>query len=286
MLAFFGVKKEISANIARMIRATLLLTTPDLCVHRFDHPGGSEHHDPEQEAAVGYAISFVERGGFSIRSRYDSGELHPGDVLVTRPGDLYSCRHGDLFPDDICLSVSWRKAMIEADDEYGQLTRSNRRMVVPATNRLRYLGWRLTRCLAAPDTSLAAEGLALALWQAVVMPALRPAYRDRQLFWYADRVEAARELMERSFAEPLSLGALARAVGMSTFHFCRIFAELEGTPPHGYLLDVRLRSAAALLRNGSPVTVACFCSGFQNLSHFIRMFQRRFGVTPSRYVAD
>jgi AraC family transcriptional regulator len=269
-----------------MMREILLLATPDLTVRQVDHPPAIHHRDPEQELATEYAISFVERGSFSIRSRYDSGQLLPGHVFITKPGDLYSCRHADVVPNDVCLSVCWRRDAIESDKECERLAHSDHRTMIRANNRLRYLGWRLKRMLREPHTFLAAEALALALWEAVIVPESRPAYRDRQLRWYAERVEAARELMERNFDEPLSLVALARAVGMSSFHFCRIFTELAGSPPHRYLLDVRLRSAAIFLRHGSLVTEACFKSGFQNLSHFIRMFQRRFGVSPSRYRAN
>ena len=269
-----------------MIRHTTLLATPDLEVHRVEHPAGHLHRDPEEESSDTYAISFVERGSFSIRSRYGAGQLRPGDVLITRPGDVYSCRHAEPYPDDVCLSVTWRRRAIEEDRDSRQLVQASRpRMVIGPSNRLRYLRWRLDRLLSGPDTRVAAEGLALALWRALLDPSRR-LYRERQVWWYAERVEAARELMHQRFADDLSLAALARAVGMSSHHFCRIFAELAGVPPHRYLLEVRLRVAADLLRQGASVTDACFRSGFQNLSHFIRLFHRRFGVTPSRLAAS
>jgi AraC-like DNA-binding protein len=70
---------------------------------------------------------------------------------------------------------------------------------------------------------------------------------------------------------------------MSAFHFARVFRELSGTPPHQFLLSIRLREAARRLREGASVTEACYGSGFQNLSHFSRQFTRRFGVKPSLY---
>jgi len=70
---------------------------------------------------------------------------------------------------------------------------------------------------------------------------------------------------------------------MSPFHFARLFRETTGTPPHRYLVSVRLREAARRLRQGARVTDACFDVGFGNLSHFVRAFRRTFGVSPSRY---
>jgi AraC family transcriptional regulator len=116
-----------------------------------------------------------------------------------------------------------------------------------------------------------------------IQPVAEPAklYRARQLQWYAERVEAARITLEREFAEPQALGSLARRVGMSTFQFARIFRELVGTPPHRYLLRIRLNQARELLRSGLSVTRACYDCGFMNLSHFTRSFQGHFGYLPS-----
>jgi AraC family transcriptional regulator len=74
---------------------------------------------------------------------------------------------------------------------------------------------------------------------------------------------------------------MASEVGMSVYHFARVFAELEGQPPHKYLLGVRLRQAATRLRAGASVTDTCFAVGFSSLSHFVSTFRRHLGVRPS-----
>ena len=211
--------------------------------------------------------------------------LRQQDVLVTRPSQVYSCRHPGQRTDDVCLTVSFYTEAMEADGaQMDVVYSSGRRMTFPATNRLRYLHRSLLALLASKDTAAGAENLAISLWQALADAPPRRLYRDAQLGWYAERVEAARKIIEARFADKLTLSDLARSVGMSPFHFCRIFTELAGMPPHRCLLEVRLRAAAAMLRAGADsVTDACFRSGFRDLSHFIRLFQRRFGATPSRY---
>ena len=89
--------------------------------------------------------------------------------------------------------------------------------------------------------------------------------------------------MEQRYEDNHSLSSLVRSVGMSAFHFARVFAELAGAPPHRYLLRIRLNQAASRLLDGTPVTEACFQSGFFNLSHFVRIFQRHFGISPAQF---
>jgi AraC family transcriptional regulator len=80
-----------------------------------------------------------------------------------------------------------------------------------------------------------------------------------------------------------SLTSLAAEAGMSSFYFARVFSELVGEPPHRYLVKVRLRHAAKLLRMGALVTEAALKSGFPDINHFSKTFHRRYGVPPSRY---
>ncbi|HNS85794.1 MAG TPA: AraC family transcriptional regulator, partial [Parvularculaceae bacterium] len=87
------------------------------------------------------------------------------------------------------------------------------------------------------------------------------------------------------FDEEHTISDLARDVGMSAFHFARIFSELVGAPPHRYLAERRLAAARAMIEGGAGVTEACYACGFNNLSHFTRSFARRFGAPPSRIAA-
>jgi AraC-like DNA-binding protein len=142
----------------------------------------------------------------------------------------------------------------------------------------------LRRCLAdgAPADAARAEALAGALLLSLAVgPARQALFRPELFSWYASRVERAKETIEARHAEPLSLAELARDAGMSLFHFARIFAELEGRPPHRFLTEVRLARAHARLCAGGGVTDTCFAVGFGSLSHFVTTFRRRYGARPS-----
>lgn len=95
-------------------------------------------------------------------------------------------------------------------------------------------------------------------------------------------LERARQLMHEHLAEPLDVDAMARAAGMSTFHFFRAFRSVHGTTPHRYRIDLRLEKAAELLRTGKlhAMEAALHC-GFPDLPSFSKAFKKRFGVPPS-----
>lgn len=168
-------------------------------------------------------------------------------VFITWPNLRYRCHHAEKLLEDVCLSVAYSDAFVE-DVLQTKSTRASRfRPVVPPTNRLGYLRLLLSRLVENRADALAIETLAgelLAAATAEDTRGQRNLYRGRQLAWYTERLEAARTLLQRQYSEPHSLASLAYAVGMSPFHFARVFCELVGTPPHRYLLNVRLARAA------------------------------------------
>jgi len=84
--------------------------------------------------------------------------------------------------------------------------------------------------------------------------------------------------------QPLSLKELAAVVAVSPSHLIRLFGQMTGQSPIEFLIDLRLRKAAELLKvPGKRVTDVCNEVGYSSLSHFVRLFKRRFGVTPGRY---
>jgi AraC-like DNA-binding protein len=94
----------------------------------------------------------------------------------------------------------------------------------------------------------------------------------------------ARDTMDRTFARPLDVAALARVAHVSTAHFSRQFRATFGEPPHRYLQRRRVERAMELLRETeSPVTEICFSVGFGSLGTFSRTFSAIVGESPSAY---
>jgi transcriptional regulator GlxA family with amidase domain len=96
----------------------------------------------------------------------------------------------------------------------------------------------------------------------------------------------ARDQMDRDFAQPLDVPALARAALMSTGHFARLFRAAYGETPYSYLMTRRIERAKALLRRGDlSVTDVCFAVGCTSLGSFSTRFTELVGESPSAYRA-
>lgn len=94
----------------------------------------------------------------------------------------------------------------------------------------------------------------------------------------------AKDRIDREFAAPLDVEAIARGVGMSAGHFSRRFREAYGEPPYRYLMTRRVERAMALLRHGErSVTEVCFAVGFSSLGTFSSRFSELVGMSPSAY---
>jgi AraC-like DNA-binding protein len=93
-----------------------------------------------------------------------------------------------------------------------------------------------------------------------------------------------RDLIDRAYAAPLDVPALARSAHVSEAYFSRSFKAAFGETPHQYLLRRRMERAKALLRAGDlPVTEVCLAVGFTSLGSFSTQFRRFVGESPTAY---
>jgi len=100
------------------------------------------------------------------------------------------------------------------------------------------------------------------------------------------RLRRARDRMDREYAQPLDVPALARTALMSPAHFSRRFREAYSETPYSYLMTRRIERAKALLRRGDlSVTEVCFAVGCSSLGSFSARFSELVGEAPSMYRA-
>lgn len=106
------------------------------------------------------------------------------------------------------------------------------------------------------------------------------AHRLEDLVW----LRRVRDRMDREYALPLDVEALAQGVGMSAGHLSRQFKLAYGESPYSYLMTRRIERAMALLRRGDlSVTEVCFEVGCSSLGTFSTRFTELVGVSPSVY---
>ncbi|GAA4891204.1 helix-turn-helix transcriptional regulator [Streptomonospora salina] len=98
------------------------------------------------------------------------------------------------------------------------------------------------------------------------------------------RLRSVRDRIDREYARPLDVAALARGVHMSAGHLSREFRSAFGESPYSYLMTRRIERAMALLRRGGlSVTDVCFTVGCSSLGTFSTRFTELVGVPPSVY---
>jgi AraC-like DNA-binding protein len=232
-----------------------------------------EHHES-------FTVSYVRRGSFGYRVRGESYELVTGSVLVGQPGDEYVCTH-DHVQGDECLSFYLAPELLEAIGARPQAWPTGG---VPPLPELMVLG-ELAQAAAdgRSDVGLDEAGLwfAARFVEVVSGRRARPAQahaRDRR------RAVESALWMDAHSHEPIDLEGAGREVGLSAFHFLRLFSRVLGVTPHQYLVRSRLRRAARLLaERDRSITEVAYDVGFGDLSNFVRTFHRAAGVSPRAF---
>ena len=98
------------------------------------------------------------------------------------------------------------------------------------------------------------------------------------------RLRRVRDRIDREFAQPLDVEALARGAHMSAGHLSRQFRLAYGESPYSYLMTRRIERAMALLRCGNlSVTEVCFAVGCASLGTFTTRFTELVGMSPGTY---
>lgn len=98
------------------------------------------------------------------------------------------------------------------------------------------------------------------------------------------RLHSARDFMEASYAENITLEDIAQVACINPYYFLRLFKELFRQTPHSYLTSVRMNHACRLLSSTNmQVTEICQAVGFVSIHSFCHLFKRRYGMPPSNF---
>jgi AraC family transcriptional regulator len=236
---------------------------------------------PFVELHDGHSISYVRRGSFGCCFRGETFELVTGSILVGHPGDEYMCTHDHHACGDECLSFHLAPELVEM---IGDRKGTWRIGCVPPLPELMVLG-ELAQASAEGRTDIGLDEVGMLFAGRFVdlisghkRAVPKAPTRDRR------RAVEAALWIDAHVQEPIDLESTARAVGLSPFHFLRLFAGVLGVTPHQYLIRPRLRRAARLLADDArSITEIAFDVGFGDLSNFVRTFRRAAGVSPRAF---
>ena len=245
---------------------------------------------PQAEQFERVSIGIVRSGVFGIRTGKRTKVLSTGFLLLGNAGQNYEASH-EHGGGDRCLVFDFGDRTVE--DLAATLRKGTRagpftQNVLPPHPRFDAFRALADEQLALGSGALGLEelGLSLAAW----VLAQAGAGSRRSSLELPDNRQAREHVVEAigrlERAEPGALGLteLAASVGLSPFHFLRLFKRETGVTPHRFLIQTRIRRAIALLRETSrPVTDIAFDVGFGDLSNFINAFRREVGVSPRKY---
>ena len=97
------------------------------------------------------------------------------------------------------------------------------------------------------------------------------------------RIKTIIDYMRANVGREISLNALSKIAGCTSYHIIRLFKETMGMSPHAYLIQLRLERARELIDEGETIADAALITGFSDQSHLTRRFKKRFGIPPGTY---
>jgi AraC-like DNA-binding protein len=134
------------------------------------------------------------------------------------------------------------------------------------------------RCLQKQSVAVEAFAPLLSTYGGVTVPSGRTGRQRRA-------VRRAREFLSENLEAKLSLETVAAVVGLSRYHFLRVFKQETGLPPHVFRTQRRIDAAQRMLKKGMPFSQVALSVGFNDQSHFTNKFRQFMGATPSQYLS-
>ncbi len=260
--------------------ATTVLRREHVTVVDYQCTVGPTDGPPPTEVHRSFSLSYVRKGTFGVRLGSESFELVTGSILIGHPHFEYTATHEHAYGDE-CLSFHFSPEVVDALGGPPLLWQMG---AMPPLAELVVLA-ELAQATVESGSDLGPDEAGMILAAAFVGVASgrkptspRPSPRDCR------RAVRAALWLDAHSSDDVDLAGAAREVGLSPFHFLRVFSTVIGVTPHQFLVRARLRRAARLLARGAgPITDVAFDVGFGDLSNFVRSFHRAAGVSPRAF---
>lgn len=247
----------------------------------------SRHHFPEHFHDDLYIVSMIISGHCYCLGKGRQEEVSgPGTVTLLNPGQIHTGAPADDSSLDYALCYFSLKAMADLASDLmpggvPEFTASILKKPV-LTALMRHL---LVILMESRD-SLEKEAVLVSTLHFILSKyglTGKLSAGDRPLGRHP--VKEAKRLLASDLDQKISLERVAQRVGLSRFHFLRIFKENTGISPHLYRTIKRIERSKKLLSQGMLPAQAAFETGFSDQSHFSNTFRRYVGATPRQYLA-
>ncbi len=230
-----------------------------------------------------YSIALITSGTHHFTCNKDDFNAKPGDIRLINPHDIH-----------VCKSKTWGyitftpdSNFVEAFSESCQKELHNITFANPVINnrKLSQLFLNLNSATKEWQDELMAENILEELVVNLISSYSNCAIRTKEISYSRAKLAQAIECMRANFEESLKLESLAKISGLSKYHFLRKFKEEFNMTPHAYLLQIRIQNAKNMLKQNRALSDIALSCGFSDQSHFTRVFNKIYGMSPKKLVS-
>jgi AraC family transcriptional regulator len=249
------------------------------------------HEMPEYFPAQHVIVTHSDRPSFQVERKLD-GHLHrdrmiAGDIVVV-PANI---SHGAYWNTEINITVLILEPTFVAHTIYESVD-PDRIELIPHFSKSDPL---ISQIAFALKTELESDGLSSRLYAESMATALsahllrhysagKHAIQDYTGGLSKYKLRQSLEYIHDNLIEGFSLQAIANYIGMSQYHFARMFKQSTGMTPHQYLIESRLEKAKKLLANTDlTISEIAYRTGFASQSHLTSQFRKHVTITPKAY---
>lgn len=244
----------------------------------------SQHVFPNHAHDDVYAISLMEAGAsYCLGPDHENSLVAPGSVALINPGQVHSgapaSRTGATYRMLYVTLARMAEMAAEINDGRADLPEF-RHLVIDDP----FVAQRLNRSFLAFGTTEASMERESALVEAIsLLLATCGGIHHAPPLENRKAVFMAKEILSENLSEKLSLADVAGTVGLSRYHFLRVFKQATGLSPHTFRTQRRIDQAKILLKTDLPFTDVAFSVGFSDQSHFTNKFRQFTAATPKQY---
>lgn len=246
------------------------------------------HHDFPRHSHEEFQISLMQAGYASHFYRGARTGVGPGNVTIFQTGEAHSNQtdpqHGSTYDAFLVPPRVIRELIVDiSNGRTSELPYFDSTGVLDdGTVRRNFV--KFTTAAISQRESLRTETRLIHFLDDLIQRFAYP--RIARAAYGTDRsvLRKARDYLRSHFTTKISLEALAKASGLSRYHFLRQFEKLTGIPPHQYQIQLRIAKAKELLRDGWEPALVASEVGFADQSHLYRYFKRLVGITPGQFI--